>query len=100
MLYLNTKPVMYAKFGVKYLWVEVTTGLRLRASEQSDAVVVLLTSGPAALSQILPIFQRKQVVSHPTWGRSTGCLMSCQCACLHIEVLQMIALKVLLIEII
>lgn len=36
--------------AARHLWVEVAAGLRLGASEQSDAVVVLLATGPAALT--------------------------------------------------
>lgn len=53
-----------------YLGVEIATGLRLRAPKQSDAVVVLLATRSAALSQILPILQGQQVVAHPTWDKS------------------------------
>lgn len=59
----------------RYLGVEVAAGLRLGASKQSDAVVVLLASRSAALAQILPILQGQQVVAHPTWDKSRGCFI-------------------------
>lgn len=60
-----------------YLGVEIATGLRLRAPKQSDAVVVLLATRSAALSQILPILQGQQVVAHPTWDEITAGLILC-----------------------
>lgn len=49
----------------QYRWVEVAAGLRLGASEQSDAVVMPFTPRSTALSQVLPILWRQQVVAHP-----------------------------------
>lgn len=49
-----------------YLGVKIAAGLWLRSSKQSNAVVVLLSSRSAAFSQVLPILQGQQMVSHPT----------------------------------
>lgn len=70
--------------GAQYLGVEVATGLRLGAAKQSDAVVVLLASGSAALSEILSILQGQQVVAHPTWGKKGRMFFSSSCECVHL----------------
>lgn len=53
----------------RYLWVKITAGLRLGASEQSDAVVVLFAPWSAALPQVLPVLQGQQVVTHPALNK-------------------------------
>lgn len=69
-----------AFWGNDYLGVKISAGLGLRASKQSNAIIVLFSSRPRALHQLFSVFWGKEVVPHPTCKEDSN---SCRARAAH-----------------